>query len=533
MPRVTSSSGSPGLAPHSPVFDYVVVGAGTAGCAVAARLAEDPRVSVALLEAGRAPPRILSIPLVGLWAWLRRPARYCWEDWTVPQSELAGRRIWWPAGRLVGGSSAINAMVYSRGHPRSYERWSPAGTPDWSFETLLPYFRRAENNERGASSFHGVGGPLDISEARYPHELAQAFIAGCREVGIPATDDFNGLQPNGAGFYQLTQRRGVRSSTADYLSRLPGGRRVTLFLGARARRVCFDRLRATGVQYQAAAGTLELRAAREVILSAGVVRSPQLLFSSGIGPAAVLRRFGIPVIAESVGVGAGLQDQVRVPVAFVLDRPRATRFAALLLAGVKYLASRRGLLASNVCEAAAILPPDPPHAGSSLRIACRWRVLPERPETLVDFEVALLEPTSRGVLSFESGDPFAAPSIDPRYLAEPADREALQYGIELARRIAGSAPCRDAGIRAELLPGNNGTMAHLRRHADTAFHPVGTCRFGADTEAVVDRRLRVRGVEALRIVDASVLPATVAGNAQAAVLAVAERAADLIRDASR
>jgi choline dehydrogenase len=507
----------------------VVVGAGTAGCAVAARLAEDPQVSVALLEAGHAPPRILSIPLVGLWAWLRQPARFCWEDWTVPQPELAGRRIWWPAGRLVGGSSAINAMVYNRGHPLSYRRWDPAGATDWNYESLLPYFRRAEDNERGASTFHGVGGPLGISETRNPYELARAFIAGCQEVGIPATDDFNAAEPNGAGFYQLTQRRGVRTSTADYLSRAPGGPRVTLFLGARAARVLFDKQRAMAVQYQAAGETRVLRAAREVILCAGVVRSPRLLLSSGIGPAPMLRRFGIPVIAESPSVGVGLQDQLRVPVAFVLDRPRPTRFSALLSAGVKYLSSRRGLLASNVCEAAAILPPDPPHSTSSLRIACRWRVLPERSETLVDFEVALLEPQSRGVLGFESGDPFAAPSLDPGYLAEPADREALQHGIELARRIAASASCRAAGVGAEFLPGAIGTLEHLRRHADTAFHPVGTCRFGTDAEAVVDPQLRVRGVDGLRIVDASVLPATVAGNAQAAVLAVAERAADLIR----
>jgi choline dehydrogenase len=441
---------------------------------------------------------------------------------------LDGRRIWWPAGRMVGGSSAINAMIYSRGHPRSYDRWRIGGDVDWSFESLLPYFRRAEDQERGPSPYHGVGGPIGVSSSRYRHALAESFVDGCAELGIAPTDDFNGSRSDGAGFFQLFQRDGRRSTTAAYLDREDVRARLTLHLRARVSRVLFEGRRAVGVELVAGDRTYAIRAEREVILSAGVVRSPHLLMLSGVGSAEALRSAGVRVVADRGSVGANLQDHVRVPVIHALGRPRPTRVASLLREGLAYVGARRGLFTSNVCDAAAIVLGEGGSAVPQLRIACRWRAMPEDPRTLVDFEVVLIDPSSRGRLTLTRGAPSHAPTVDPGYLRERADRAALERGVELARAIAASAACRAAGVGEERLPGATDVAAHLRQRADSAYHGVGTCRLGSDDAAVVDPALRVIGVDALRVVDASVMPTTVAGNAQAAVVAIAERAADLI-----
>ena len=511
-------------------FDYLVIGAGAAGCTLAARLAEDASTSVALIEAGGRYRRVLDVPLIGLWAWLRRPATFCWQDWTVPQRALDGRRVWWPAGRIVGGSSAINAMIYSRGPAASYDRWRDGGEPEWSYDALLPWFRRAENQERGSSAHHGIGGPISVSDGRYVSELGRAFVAGCQAVGISPTGDFNGPHPEGAGFLQVTQRNGRRSSATDYLRRADGGARVALHLRSRAVRVVFDGRRAIGVEIMHDKRLQQLRARREVILCAGVVRSPQLLMLSGIGPADQLRGVGIDVLVDNPGVGRNLQDHVRIPVVRHLARTRPTRFAGLLRGGLEYVWTRRGLLASNVCDAAAVVRLDEADTVPALRIVCQWRALPEERTTFVDFEVVLIDPHSRGRLSLVARDPCTAPAIDPAYLTEPRDTARLAEGVDLARAIAGSAPCQSAGVGREVQPGENDLAAHIRRHANTAYHPVGTCRFGRNGDAVVDSRLRVIGVSGLRVVDASVMPTTVAGNAQAAVVAIAERAANLIRN---
>ncbi|HVT39527.1 MAG TPA: GMC family oxidoreductase N-terminal domain-containing protein [Gemmatimonadaceae bacterium] len=517
---------------HEKAFDYVVIGAGSAGCVVASRLSCRAGVSVALLEAGGPHRRVLDVPLVSLWAWLRRPSAYCWQDWTVPQPGLGGRRVWWPAGRIVGGSSAINAMMYNRGHPRSYDRWNgdETGEVDWRFDALLPYFRRAEDQERGESHFHGVGGPLAVSDTRYPHELGRAFISACEEFGIAPTSDFNGTNPEGAGFSQLMQRNGVRSSTASYLTEIASGPRLTMVLGARATRVLLEKGRAVGVEYTSRDGLHVVRATREVILCAGTVRSPHLLLLSGVGPGEHLRRLGIDVVAESPGVGVNLQDHVRVPLVRYLSGRRPTRISSLLRASLEYLWSRRGLLTSNVADAAAIVRLDAANPVPQVRIVFRWRVKPAERAMLVDFEVVLIDPRSHGQLSICTSDPADGPAIDPGYLREPDDTRNLQRGLELAREIAQTASCRRAGVGDEFLPGARDITAHIREQAETAFHPVGTCRLGSDGGAVVDTRLRVRGVSGLRVVDASVMPTTVAGNAEAAVVAIAERASDLILD---
>ena len=513
-------------------FDYVVVGAGTAGCVVACRLAAG--ASVALIEAGGPYHRLLDVPLLSLWAWLRKPARYCWQDWTEPQPALDGRRIYWPAGRLVGGSSAINAMIYCRGHGASYDRWQhlagdQADTPAWNYEALLPYFLRGEDFEGDESVHHSTGGPIGVSASRHPTVLAEAFLRGCDELGIRRTDDFNSGMPDGASYLHVTQRCGRRTSSARYLHPGPDLGLPTAWVGSPVTRIVFERGRATGVEVAASGGYNVIHAAREVILCAGVVRSPQLLMVSGVGPADALRSLGINVVADRPGVGHNLQDHVRVPVVYECAGPRPTSPAGLLRGAIQYAVTRGGLFASNVSDTAAIVRLDAAREIPDMRILCRWRVLPEHPAWLVDFAAVAIDPASRGQVTLVSADPMRPARIDPGYLTAPADTAVLRRGVDLARAIAATAACRAAGIGAEVLPGAGRTLAHIRQHADTAFHPVGTCRLGGDAGAVVDPWLRVVGISGLRVVDASVMPTTVAGNAQAAVLAIAERAADFIR----
>jgi choline dehydrogenase-like flavoprotein len=514
-------------------FDYVIVGAGTAGCVVASRLAA-AGASVALIEAGGPYQRLFDVPLLSLWAWLRRPARYCWQDLTEPQAALDGRRVLWHAGRMVGGSSAINAMIYCRGHPASYDRWQhlvgvPSNAPTWNYEALLPYFLRCEDFEGDGSVHHGTGGPIGVSDSRHPTVLAEAFLRGCEELGIRRTGDFNGGTSEGAGYLHVTQRRGRRTSSARYLHPGQDLGRPTLWLGSPVRRIVFERGRATGVEVAAPGGSAVIHAEREVILSAGVVRSPQLMMLSGVGPADALRRLGINVVADRPGVGGNLQDHVLVPVAYECAGPRPTAPPALLRGAIQYALTGRGLFTSNVSDAAAIVGLDPGREIPNVRILCRWRVLPKHPAWVVDFAVVAIDPASRGRLTLVSADPMQPPRIDPRYLTAPEDLDVLRRGVELAREIAATTACRAAGIGAEVMPGVGNALPHIREHADTSFHPVGTCRLGGDAGAVVDPWLRVVGVSGLRVIDASVMPTTVAGNAQAAVLAIAERAADFIR----
>jgi choline dehydrogenase len=503
--------------------DYIVVGGGTAGCVVAARLVARG-CSVTLLEAGGAYSRILDVPLVGLWAWLRRPQRYCWDHWTVPQSSLGGRSVWFPAGRIVGGSSAINAMIYCRGDRRSYDRWNLAG---WSYADLLPYFRRAEDYEGGASEYHGAGGPIGVAPGRFVHALGRGFLEGCASLGIPLNQDFSGASGEGVGFYHLTQHNGRRSSTAN--SYLTGARpKLRLVVGAHVSKVLIEGKRAVGIEYLHERRVHTARAGREVILCAGTVKSPQILQLSGIGPAENLRRLGISVVVDLPGVGANLQDHVRVPMVFRVARPRYTSLPALVTAGPRYVLRRRGLLASNVADAAAIVRTTESAEVPDVRVVFKWRDMPELPGTFVAFETGLIDPHSRGCVGLASADPLKKPRIDPNYLMDASDRSRMEIGLGLARRIAQTSGCREAGIGAEFLPADRLLAEHIEAHASSSFHPVGTCRMGTDEMAVVDRELRVRGVVGLRVVDASIMPTTVSGNAQAAVFAIAERATDLI-----
>jgi choline dehydrogenase len=508
-------------------YDQVVVGAGTAGCIVAARLAEKGQ-RVLLLEAGGPYRRILDIPLIGLWAWLRNPSAYCWNEYTIPQAELGGRRIWFPGGRITGGGSAINAMIYTRGHAGSYDRWN---VPGWHFEDLLSSHRRAEDYENGPSGFHGTGGPLAVSSCRNRYALAESFLQAGVEAGFELNDDFNGASSLGVGFYSLTQRRGVRSVPGK--SYLQLARRYQGFhheTGVHVRQVMIEHGRVTGVVSEKA-GETRSHHANQVILCAGTVRTPQLLMLSGIGAADDLRRLGIGVNADQPSVGESLQDQMRVPVAFHYKGASLLRPDRMVAAGLQYVFNQSGLLASNVCEAAAIACLS---SGSvpDVRVAFRWRVFPETGIPMVDFEVATLQPQSRGRITLRSADPHDPPTIDPGYLTARADREALENGIALARRIATTNAMRQAGVAKEYAPGSTSLAEHVSQHAASAFHPVGTCRMGADDASVVDPQLCVRGVDGLRVIDASVIPSCVSANAQASVIALAERACELmLRDA--
>lgn len=525
---------------HS-VYDYIIVGAGSAGCVLAARLSEDPSVRVLLLEAGgRDWHPFIHMP-AGL-ARLVRQRRINWDYYTEPEPALDQRRLWWPRGKVLGGSSSINAMCYVRGHPRDYDEWAALGCPGWSYAEVLPYFRRAERNARGADAFHGGEGPLSVEDLRYVNPLSQLAVEAAVAAGFPRNDDFNGVSQEGFGLYQVTQREGRRASAARaYLGIARGRRNLRILTHAWAERIEFAGERAVAVRYRHRGRSRRAEASAEIVIAAGAINSPQLLMLSGVGPPDALRRLGIPVVSESPEVGANLQDHLD---ACVLRRctQRITydRVNDVALA-LEYLLFRRGIGTSNIAE-----------AGGFVRSAL---ARDERPDLQFHFvpamlddhgrhrlpgdgftmHVCVLRPASRGSIELASADPRVPPRIRPQYLSDPQglDLAALLEGVRIARRILAQPALRPfAG--AEIFPGeavqdDAGLTAFLRRKAETIYHPVGTCRMGSDPRAVLDPELKVRGVEGLRVVDASVMPRLVGGNTNAPVIMIAERAADLIR----
>jgi choline dehydrogenase len=525
------------------VFDYVIVGGGSAGCVLAARLAEDPGNRVLLLEVGPDASAVDEVRVPAAYSRLFR-SQYDWNYSTVPQEHAADRSVYWPRGKTLGGSSAINAMIYIRGNPDDYDAWrSTYGCTGWGYKDLLPYFRRAEDNERGESQYHGKGGPLSVQDLRYKSEQARAFVEAAVARGAVANDDFNGPLQEGVGFYQVTQRDGARCSAAHaYLARRP--QNLTVITGALAIGLVFEGGRAAGVTYLRAGKVETARAEAEVILAAGAIGTPHLLLLSGIGPADELRRHGIYALADVPAVGANLIDHPAVPVVWSTPGVKGLWESTGNRDFLRWQLTHKGPLTSNIAEAGGFARSDPRLVAPDLQ----WHVLPVGflEQGLIDPArrattalVTLVDVASRGRLTLASRDPRHRPLLDPAYLSEARDLDALAAGVRMVRDYATAAPLSKI-IGAELAPGpavhgEYELRDYVKRTVGTLYHPVGTCAMGGDVgksasgfDSVVDPQLRVRAVKGLRIVDASVMPTVPRGNTNAPVIAIAERAADLI-----
>lgn len=508
-------------------WDYIVVGGGTAGCVVARRLADLAGARVLLLEAGGPYSRLrLSAPLPSL----REITRFSWKYFTIQQPSLGYRKISWPLGRVLGGGSSINAMMYCRGSRACYDRWAALGNRGWGYEDLLPYFRKLEDHWRGPSLYNGAGGPVRVSAPRHVAPFSEAFLEACFELGIPLNEGFNGASVEGAGLFDVTQRRGRRVSAATaYLD--GASDRLSVFTGAQVLRLLFSGRRASGVEYRRQGERHTALCTGEVVLCAGAVNTPQILMLSGIGPEEELRRLGIALRVELAGVGRNLMDHIRIPVLFESGRPSPGRMRNWVPAAVAYAVLGRGVMASNCCEAGAYLRPSADAAVPDLQFVTHFQSA-LYPGT-VDLEFCLMEPSSRGSIRLRSADPTHAPVIDPCYLADPGDLRRGVTGVKLARRLAATGALRRFPLLREILPGSDveseqEIIHYLRTAAETCYHPAGTCKMGVDAMAVVDPDLRVRGVEGLRVADASIFPDNVNANTMAPTLAVAEKAADLI-----
>lgn len=520
-----------------PAPDVVIVGGGSAGCVLASRLSEDPRRRVLLLEAGGAS--------AGLWS--RIPAafhrlfhsRHDWALATEPEAGLDHRHLYWPRGRVLGGSSAMNAMLWVRGQRADYDGWAAAGCPGWSWHEVLPFFRRAEDHLAVAGPHVGRGGPMRVDALQQPHRLTQACLAAAREAGLAPLDDLNTPEaPEGFGLLHVTQRGGVRESARTAYLR-PARHRPNLEVrtGAVVRRLLMDGPRVRGVAMQAGRSALEIEAG-EVILSAGAVHSPQLLMLSGLGPAGHLREFGIPVVADLPGVGGNLQDHLAAGVAVACTRPVSLAAAERPWRLLQWLLTHRGPLTSTVAEAAGFVRSTPGETTPDLELlfAPAWFVdhgFANPPGHGFTLAAILLRPESRGRIALQGADPALQPLIFANYLSAPADLERLVTGLERAREVAGQ-PALAAWHGGEFLPGSGvttraGLAAHIRATAQTLYHPVGTCRMGTGAEAVVGPDLRVHGVGGLRVADASVMPAIISGHTNAPVIMIAERAAALVQ----
>jgi choline dehydrogenase len=525
-------------------FDYVIVGAGTAGCAVAGRLAEDPGTRVCLIEAGGSDQHLV-IRTPALVAAAIGTRSLNWRFETVAQSHLNGRRIPQPRGRVVGGSGSINGMVYSRGNPRDYADWVAAGATGWSYAEVLPYFLRSENNQDlPVSRYHAHGGPMNVMRPRRPNQLNSDFISATHSLGFPRTDDFTAITNEGVGFRQGTIRGGQRETTARAFLRPALARgNVTLYTDALVLRIIVEQGRAVGVVYERAGQQQEVRAGREVILSAGSIQTPQILLLSGIGPAAQLQASGIQPLFDLPGVGRNLHDHLACPV--LMRTTNSTSYgisARALPRGIwnvcQYLLGRSGPFASNVFESVGFLKTlpalDRPDVQFVFQPAARPR--PTFPLPIghgYAISPVSLYPQSRGTVTLASPDPHVAPAIDPALLSVAQDIEPLVRAIRLARRIL-AAPHFAHYHATEVAPGvavqTDAEIAEfIRASSYTVHHQVGTCRMGEHPEAVVDSQLRLHGVDGLRVVDASVMPRIIGGNTNAVVVMIAEKAADLIR----
>lgn len=517
-------------------YDYIIVGAGSAGCVLASRLTEDLHTRVLLLEAG-GPGHRREIRIPAAYSKLFKSA-LDWNFSTEPEPHLHNRRLYWPRGKVLGGSSAINAMIYIRGNRLDYDHWASLGNDGWSFDDVLPYFKKSENQERGASEFHGIGGPLCVSDLRCVNPLTHVFLSAAGELGFAANPDFNGETQLGAGLHQVTQKNGSRHSAADaFLKPVISRSNLRVLTGAHATRILIEKHHATGVEFMRNGATETARADREVVLCGGSVNSPQLLLLSGIGPADELRRAGVSPVHDLPGVGKNLQDHPMVSAGYLCTKPITLQSADSLKNVIQYFALKRGPLTSNVAEAGIFIHTRSDSSIPDLQILFGpvYYVnhgFDKIEEHAFGFGPTLIAPESRGEITLRSADPLAPPAIHANYLACESDLRAMLQGVRLVIHLAESKAF-DAFRGARLHPApqadtETDLVEFLRNNVQTLYHPAGTCKMGSDPMAVVDSRLRVHGIERLRVADASVMPRVIAGNTNAPTIMIAEKPADMI-----
>lgn len=529
-------------------YDYVIIGGGSAGCVLAARLSEDPAAQVCLLEAGGANKELLVRMPAGVGNLIKSKNKHNWGFWTEPEPHMDGRRLWWPRGKGLGGSSSINGMIYTRGHPQDYDEWRQMGLGGWAWDDVLPYFHRLEGHHRGeCDGLHGADGPLSISGGESDSPFHDALIRAGQQAGYPVTTDFNGASQEGFGRYDLTISDGQRWSTAAaYLRPVLGRRNLTVITDARTARVVVERGRAVAVEYLRGKARERVDVAGEAILSAGAVQSPHLLQLSGIGDPDRLRAAGIDTVHDLPGVGENLQDHLDVIMNWstrgLVTAFSATRGLAQIKTGLNYLLRGQGLGRQQFLESGAFVRSREGLSRPDVQIHGVLAVMRDHGKQRVNqdgfsLHLCQLRPESRGRITAASADPLADPLIYANYLAAPEDRRVMRECVKIGRDVASQAAL-DPYRQDELFPGasvrtDDEIDAWVRAAAETIYHPVGTCRMGAegDRRAVVDGQLRVRGIEGLRVVDASVMPTLVGSNTNAPTIMIAEKAADIIRGA--